>query len=151
MAATAWAFYNSFKEFMADGTLDLDGDTFRLGLYNTLSNASVATLSTRGSITNEISAVNGYAAGGNTLTGVTWSVGASVSERRFDATAIVFSASGGNISAVKFAVIYDETSGTSAGDRKVVVVSRLTTAQFAVQAGTTLTLTPSANGIFELN
>ena len=151
MAASAWIFYNSFKKFMGDSTIDLGGDTFRLGLYNTSSNAQTVTLSTRASLTNEISVQFGYVVGGNTITGVTWTVGASASEYRFDATSVIFSASGGSISAVRFAVVYDESTGTSAGNRKVCMSASLSTAQFAVSAGNTLTITPSSNGIFELN
>jgi hypothetical protein len=151
MAASAWVIYNSFKRYMADGTMDLDGDTFRMGLYTSASNAATATISIRSSITNEVANGNGYVTGGKTLAGRTWSTGASASEMRFDATATIWSASGGNIANIRYAVIYDESTGTSAGDRKVVCYSALSTAQFTVTDGNTLTITPSANGIFELN
>lgn len=151
MAASAWAFYNSFKRYLGDGTIDLDNDTFVMGLYQSTSNAATATLSVTGSLTNEVSSGNGYASGGKTLTGVTWSTGASASEMRFDATATIWSASGGNIANIRYAVIYDNTTGASAGNRKLVAYSALSTAQFTVTDGNTLTVTPSANGIFELN
>lgn len=151
MAASAWVLYNTFKRYMADGTIDLDADVFVLGLYTSASNAATATLSTRGSLTNEVANGNGYVTGGKTLTGVTWSVGASASEMRFDCTATIWSASGGTIANIRYAVIYDNTTGTSAGNRKVVGYSALSTAQFSVTTGNTLTVTPSANGIFELN
>jgi len=151
MAASAWVIYNKFKEYMADGTMDLDDDVFRLGLYTSTSNAGTATLSTRGSVTNEVTNANGYATGGKTLAGVTWATGASAGEMRFDATATIWSASGGNIANIKYAVIYDETTGTSAGNRNLVASSQLSSANFTVTDGNTLTITPSANGIFELN
>lgn len=151
MAASAWVIYNTFKRYMADGTCDLDGDTFVMGLYTSASNAATATLSTRGSLTNEVTSANGYVAGGKTMTGVTWSTGASAGEMRFDATANIWSASGGTISNIRYAVIYDATTGTSAGNRKLVAYSALSTSQFSVTDGNTLTITPSANGIFELN
>ena len=151
MAASAWVIYNTFKRYMADGTCDLDGDTFRMGLYTSASNAATASLSVRTSVTNEVANGNGYATGGKTLAGRTWSTGASAGEMRFDGTATIWSASGGNIANIRYAVLYDETTGTSAGDRKLVAYSALSTAQFTVTDGNTLTITPSANGIFELN
>jgi len=151
MAASAWVIYNKFKEYMGDNTIDLDGDVFRLGLYTSASNAGTATLSTRGSVTNEVTGANGYTTGGMTLAGVTWATGASAGEMRFDATATIWSASGGNIANIKYAVLYDETTGASAGNRNLVASSQLSSAQFTVTDGNTLTITPSANGIFELN
>jgi len=151
MAASAWSIYNKFKEYMADGTIDLDNDVFRLGLYTSASNAATATLSTRGAVTNEVANGNGYTTGGKTLAGVTWATGASAGEMRFDATATIWSASGGNIANIKYAVLYDESTGTSAGNRNLVASSQLSTSQFTVTDGNTLTITPSANGIFELN
>jgi len=151
MAASAWVIYNTFKRYMADGTCDLDADVFRMGLYTSASNAATASLSIRSEVTNEVANGNGYATGGKTLAGVTWSTGASAGEMRFDATATIWSASGGNIADIRYAVLYDESTGTSAGNRKLVANSALSTAQFTVTDGNTLTITPSANGIFELN
>jgi len=151
MAASPWSIYNTFKRYMGDGTCDLDADTFRMALFTSASNAATATLSTLGSVTNQVSAANGYLTGGKTLTGVTWSTGASAGEMRFDGTATIWSASGGNIVNIRYVVLYDESTGTSAGNRKLVANSALSTGQFTVTAGNTLTVTPSANGIFELN
>lgn len=33
MAADAWQFYNGFREYVGDGTIDLDDDTFQVALY----------------------------------------------------------------------------------------------------------------------
>ena len=149
MAASAWAFYNMFKEYMADGTIDLDTSVFHMALYLSSSNAGTVTNSTRTQLTNEVANSNGYATGGKQLSGVTWGQGASAGERRWDATAKIWSASGGSISGVKYAVIYQ--SGASAGAQKLVCYSQLSTAAFSITDGNTLTITPSANGIFELN
>lgn len=150
MAASAWTFFNSFKQKLGDGTIDLDTDVFRIGLYTSASNITLATLSTRGSVTNEVAVAGGYAAGGRTLSAVTWGAGASAGVRRFDCTAKIFTASGANISAIRFALIYDNSKGASAGLRPLVCKAALTTAQFSLSTGNTLTITPSANGIFEL-
>jgi hypothetical protein len=151
MAASAWAFYNDFKRYMADGTIDLDTTAFQMHLFQSSSNAATATLSTLGSLTNQVASANGYTLSGKTMA-KTWSTGASASEMRWDDTARIWSASGGSISAIKFAVIVAQT-GASAKDaaNKLVAQGQLSTSQFSVTTGNTLTITPSANGIFELN
>jgi len=151
MAAAAWVIYNKFKEYVMDNTIDIDADVFALALFTNASNAATATLSTRTQVTNEIVAQGGYAAGGRTLSAVTWATGASAGEMRFDCTAKIFTASGANLSAIQYAVIYDITTGASAGAQKLICYSTLSASQFSVTDGNTLTITPSANGIFELN
>lgn len=147
MAAGAWTFYNLAKKYLMNGTIDLDTNSFRMSLYTSASNAATATLSTRTSVTNEVSEANGYSSSGKALASITWATGASASEYRWNAAAIVWTASGGSISNVKFAVIW-QSSGVA---DKLVCYSQLSTAQFTVTSGNTLTITPSANGIFELN
>ncbi len=149
MAAGAWSFYNKAKLHICDGNIDLDTATFRMSLYTSASNAATATLSTIASVTGEVTEANGYSSSGKAITGVTWAAGASASEMRFDATATEWIASGGNIANVKYAVIWQ--SGASAGARKLLCYSQLSTSQFTVTSGNSLTITPSANGIFELN
>ena len=144
MAVSAWAFYNSAKEYIGDSTIDLDGEQMFVSLHTSASNAATATLTTYASIDNEVTSANGYTAGGKSCVSLTWNADASASEFRLDCTALIWSAAGGAISAVKYAVLR-----TSAG--KIIVQSTLTALQFAVTSGNTLTLTPSANGIFELN
>jgi len=154
MAAQAWQFYDSFKRYMADGTLDLDGTNFRISLYKSTSNAisALATITVVGSVSNQLPDGNGYSTSGKALT-QTWSTGASAGEMRFDATAVVWTASGGAIgsgSGIQFAVIW--ASGASAGARKLVCACSLSSAAFTITNGNTLTITPNAtNGIFELN
>lgn len=150
MAESAWGFYNKFKTYMADGTIDMDGTAFYMHLATSASNALTATLSVMSEITNECASANGYVTSGKAITGITWGQGASAGEVRFDATATIWSASGGNISNAKFAIIR-ASSGASVGTGKLVLVSKLSTSQFTITDGNTLTVTPSANGLFELN
>ena len=56
---------------------------------------------------------------------------------------VVWTATGGDVDNVKFAIIYQ-----SGG--KLVCYSKLSTSQFNLTQDNTLTVTPSANGIFEL-
>lgn len=150
MAATAWAVYHRAKKYLLSGGIDLDTDVFRMSLFTSASNAaSIDSLSVIGSVTNEVAEANGYSSSGKALSGVTWTAGASASEMRFDATARIWSASGGDITGIKYAVIWKE--GASAGARKLLCYSQLSAAQFTITSGNTLTVTPSANGIFELN
>jgi hypothetical protein len=147
MAVGAWVIYNEFKKYLGTGAVPLSGQ-FRIGLYTSASNAGTATLSIVSEVSGEIADGNGYSTSGKALT-ETWATGASAGEFRFDATAVIWTASGGNIANVKYAVIW--ASGASAAARKLVCYSQLSTAQFTVTTGNTLTITPSANGIFELN
>jgi hypothetical protein len=146
MAAGAWTFYNIAKKKLADGTMDLDTNTFRMSLYTSASNAATLTLSTKGSVTGEVTVANGYSTSGKPLSGITWANGASAKVWRWNAAALVWTAGGGSIANVKFAVIR-QSSGTP---DKLLCFSQLSTAAFSITTGNTLTITPSANGIFEL-
>lgn len=144
MAAGAWTLYNSGKEHIGDATIDLDTDNFRMSLYTSASNAATATLSSLGSLTNQVAEANGYSSSGQALSSVTWQSGASATEIRWDVGDVVWTAGGGAISAVKFAVIW-------ASGGNLLCYSQLSTAQFSISDGNTLTITISANGVFELN
>ena len=147
MAATAWAFYNSFREKLGEGDFDLSGTSvnFTMSLHTSAAsaNATDATLSTYAAIGNEVANGNGYTTGGKSVSGRTWAAGASAGVFRFDSTAVVWTATGGDVDSVKFAIIYQ-----SGG--KLVCYSKLSTSQFNLTQDNTLTVTPSANGIFEL-
>ena len=147
MAASAWVPYNTFKLKLGQALVDLSGGTFYMALFTSASNAATATLSAFSQLTNEVTEANGYSSSGVTGASAdwyTWGVGASASEMRFDGTASVWNAAGGSISNIKYAVIW--LSGGA-----LVAYSQLSTSEFDVTTGNSLTITPSANGIFELN
>jgi len=144
MAAGAWTFYNAAKKHLMDGTIDLDTNTFRMTLHTSASNAATTTFSTYSQLNNEVTSGFGYSSSGKPLASVTWAAGASASEWRWTCAALVWTASGGTITGVKYAVIW-QTGGL------LMCYSQLSTAAFNVTTGNTLTITPSANGIFELN
>ena len=106
-------------------------------------NVNTATLTAQSEIANEVASGNGYTTGGASVTSRTWAAGASAGVFRWDSTAVVWTATGGTIANVKYAVIY-----LSGG--KLVCFSKLTTSQFTLADANTLTVTPSASGIFEL-
>jgi len=146
MAATAWTFYNSFREYLGNGQFDLDGTStgFYMALHTSAAsaNANNVALSTQASLGNEVANGNGYATGGASVTSRTWA-SVATNKYRFDSTAVTWTATGGTIPNIKYAVIYQ------AGG-KLVCFSKLTTSQFTLAQDNTLTVTPSATGIFEL-
>jgi hypothetical protein len=153
MAASAWSFYNQAKKKLGvDGTtgIRLDTGVFKLSLHLVGASASAGgmnpTYSTMASIGNEIVAQGGYVAGGRALTSVVWTInGASV---KFDSADLVFTASGANLSAIKFAVIhYSITSATSGPP---ICWSKLSTTAFSVSTNNTLTIQMANAGIFTL-
>jgi len=100
------ATFNKFQQFvddLANGVHDLDGtDTLKVALTNTAPNATDATFS---QIT-EITAENGYSAGGADTTNTgsetsgTFTVGA---------TDVTWTASGGTIGPFRYVVLYNDT------------------------------------------
>lgn len=148
MAVGAWTFYNHFKKNLGAAKVDLSGGNFRIQLHTSASNAGTLTLSTIGSVSNEVSEANGYSSSGKALASKTWTSGASAGQWRFNAAATVWTGTGGTISNIKYAVIW--ASGASAGARKLVCFSQLSTSQFNLTINNTLTITPAATGIFNL-
>lgn len=147
MAAGKWKLYEKAKEYIGDGTIDLDTHTFKMALF--LSTSNCDTLSGHdqlADLTNEHANGNGYTTGGVTLTGVTWNN--SSGTMTFDCDNAVWNASGGSIVA-RFAVIYDDT----ATDDPPLCVCLLDTAPANVTAttGNSLTVAINASGVFTLS
>lgn len=144
MAASAWEFYNSFKDKLGRGSIDLTGTntSFKMRLFKSTSNAATATLVTAGQLTNEVDS-SAYPAKGKALT-VNWSVKTTTSTYSWMAATITFTASGTAINNVKYAVIATQTASI------LVCWSQLTTAEFNVGSGNELILEPNPV-TFELN
>lgn len=143
MAASAFQFYNEAKKYIGNGTIVLGSAAFKMKLTTSASNASTFTLSTFASINNEIGTSGGYVANGKALATMVWTVGASAKQYKFDADDLVWTATGGPLTNVKYGVI-----GVSAG--KALCWSRLSTSQFTVTTGNTLTVQFNSAGIFTL-
>lgn len=142
--AASISFYNSFKEYVADGTIDLDTHTFKVMLVSSSYTFS-ASHTVKADITNELSTANGYTAGGEALTSVTW--GQTGGTATFDAADTTWNATGSGITARR-AVIYDDTA---TNDELVASILLDTTpADVTATAGNTLTLQWNASGIFTL-
>jgi len=99
----AFSKLNSFVENLAEGVFNLGSDMLKLALSNTLpvvTNAVLADIS-------EISAGNGYTAGGLTVTVNSSQQVSGV--YRLNIQDIVLSASGGTIGPFRYAYLYDDT------------------------------------------
>ena len=147
MAATAWTFYNRAKKKIGNGTIVLGAGIWKMELFTSASNASTRTLSIASQVTNEIAIQGGYDAGGKVISGISWTVQGDPASAKFDATDIVFTASGANLSAIKYAVIRTSAGATSG---HLLCWSRLSNTPFSVTTGNTLTVQFATTGIFTL-
>lgn len=148
MAAQAFKLYKRAKRHISDGSIVLSSSIFRMSFVQSTSNFATATLSVFGSISNEVADGNGYSTSGFSLAAPTWTAGASAGVIRFDGSVPILTASGGSIANIKGAVVW--VSGASAGARKLLCYASLTSSQFSLGDGSTLTVTINANGLFQL-
>lgn len=147
MAATAYQMYNRAKRKMAAGTINLTAGIPKQALFTSASNASTKTLSILSQVTNQVANGNGYTTGGKTLSGVAWTTGASAGQIKFDSNDPLWTATGGNIANIKFAVVHF-SAGAASGH--LLCWTRLSTAQFTVSQGNTLTVRQPSAGLFTL-
>lgn len=142
MATSAWRFYQIMKRKLLDGTVDLDAaNAFTMHLYTSGSNATDLTTSTSGSLTNQLTAgAGGYTTLGVTLANLLTTHSGSVGQWDFDD--VIFTASGSDMSQLRFAVV--KHSGIP------VIYSELSTAGFNVTSGNTLTIQIAASGAMEI-
>lgn len=101
------ATFNKFNSFVANLGLkvyNLNTDTLKVMLTNT---APAATNTVKADIT-EISAGNGYTAGGTAVGSNAYSQTAGVA--KLTGNDVVFTASGGSIGPFRYAVLYDDTA-----------------------------------------
>jgi hypothetical protein len=103
------AAYNKFDSFVLDLATkvhNLNSDTLKIALSNTL---PVRTNTILANIT-QIGAGNGYATGGNTAT---FSTGAQTTGTyKLVLADVTFTASGGNMNAFQYAVLYNSTAAS---------------------------------------
>jgi len=102
MAAGKWTLTNTGLTKLLDGTFDIDSDTWKMALFLSTSNLTVAS-TTYAALTNEVAQAFGYLTGGSsivlTLSGTT-TVKIDIQ------TDPVWTATGGSLTA-KWAVIYE--------------------------------------------
>lgn len=97
--------FNAFVENLAEKVHNLGADTLKIMLVN--SPAPAATNSVKADLT-EISAGNGYTAGGTAVT-VTGSSQSSGTYTLTQSADVVFTASGGSVGALRYSVLYNDT------------------------------------------
>jgi hypothetical protein len=148
MSVGAWSVYNLAKKKIGNGSLNLASTGFHIQLHTSASNANTATLGVISSVTNEVTSGNGYSSSGKAFANEAWTVGVSAGQYKFDADDPFWSANGGTIANVKFAVIW--VSGASANARHLLCRSQLSTSQFTISAGNRMTLQMAATGILTL-
>lgn len=148
MAAQPWTVYTNALKKIGNGTIALDGN-FRMALFQSASDAATAATSLLGDLSSQVAEANGYSSSGKSLGTAVWTVsGAAV---KFDGSAgadPIWTATGGTIPNVKFAVIF--ASGASAGLCHVLCYSSLTSSQFTLASGNTLTVQLASTGIFTM-
>lgn len=142
MAASAWRVYNEAKKFMLTGAIDLDTSAMRMKICKGTKAAAVSdyTRSTFASLTGETTNLTTPL---RTLTNVVVTAGTSAKEIKFDFDDEVWTASGGAITSIQYAVI-----GVSNG--ACLAWCKLSTAAIDISSGSTLTIQINASGCFTL-
>jgi len=146
MAAGTWKLYTIGKKRLANGTISLSATTFKLYLAKSTSNAmsSRTTLAGLGSVTNKVASTSGFhATSGEALLAEKWSTDGA-SGYKFDCSVPVITALGSPISSVMYGII------ATSGGTNLLAVCSLSSAAFTVGAGSTLTITINASGVFSL-
>ena len=111
---------------------------------------SLSTITIFSSITGEISAVGGYAAGGRAVPAATWTVGASALQFRYSYTTggLVFTASGATLANIRYALIRKSSGSTTSGFP--LCYCSLSSANFSITSPNTLSILPAATGVFTM-
>lgn len=146
MAADAWTLFNSAKHKIGNGDIDLSSGVFRMSLHRTSASANVVgAISVFSSVGDEC-AGGGYVA--TTLNGTQWAAGTSAGQQKWDNTDPVITASASALSAVRYAVIRQSSDSTTSGF--LLCYAALSTTDFDVTTGQTLTVQFNATGVFTL-
>jgi len=140
MAASAWTMFPRGRHHI--GTQSLSAGTYRLTLHKTAASAnlSASAITTWASIGNECS---GGGLSATALASLAWTAGTSANISKWDAADIVITASGSDITNVRFAVI---RLSTSASGGLPICYAALSTAAFTVSTGNTLTIQLATTG-----
>lgn len=141
MARSKWLFYDQAKVKLLNGEFDLNSLQMRMALYkNTSVSISLFSATTIAQIGNPVNSA-GYK-GRYTLTPVT-AEPFETSSGKFSIGSIVFTATGGDITSVQYALIYESLSGN------LLCWCRLSTSAFNITSRNTLTI-GNASGVFHL-
>ena len=142
MAVGNLILYDSAREFIGDGTIDLDTHTFKVQLHSSSYTPS-ASHSVLADLSAELSTGAGYTAGGVALGSVTWAHSGTTAT--FDAADATWTASGGDFGPYRYAVIYDDTA---ASDELLGYIDL--GGDFTTTDGNTATIAWNASGIMSI-
>jgi|DEB0MinimDraft_3_1074331.scaffolds.fasta_scaffold16546_3 hypothetical protein len=154
MAADAWKVYNKTKEYIGDGTIDLDaGDGYFSVILATSSYTPALTHSTYADVSAaEVANGNGYTTGGDFPGTVTWTEASGTVT--FDSADPSWTASGGNIVA-RYAVLVHVAAGTGVPQStdKIMAYCLLdnTPADVTATDGNAFTIQLAATGYFTVS
>jgi hypothetical protein len=141
-----FTFFDEFKKYLGDGTIDLDTHTFKIVLSNSAPTPGTNTV--LADIT-QIASGNGYTTGGNTLGTVTWTeTGSGTGIWQWTTADSTWTASGGSIATFRYAVVYDDTP-TSPADPLVGYLDY--GSSVTITSGNTFTVDVGGNGWFRLS
>jgi len=138
--------YDSYKRDLQDGTIDVNSDTFKMGLSSSSYTPAKATHEVLADITNELSG-NGYSR--QTLSSVTLTEPVA-GTWQFDSANAVFTASGGSIVA-RYYWIYDDTPSSPLDPLFCYGALDNTPADVTATNTNTLTVQVSANGYYRIS
>jgi hypothetical protein len=141
MAAGPWVLPNGAAKWLLDGTINPDGDTFKLALFLSTSNLG-PTSTTFAGLTNEHGTTDtGYTAGGEACPLTTTTITTNDAKVTMDGS-IVWTAGSAGITA-KFACLYEV-----GGNVLAYCLLESGGADVSATSGNTLTVAPHANGVF---
>ena len=153
MAVGNWTFFPRWRKNMGNAGFAAGALT---GHVKMLLYTSAAVLSAKTPVscyfslgtTNEVASTNDYGHGGKLCSTATWLSALSINNMRFTINSKSFKGSSGAINNIRYAVLV--TSGASTKANKLICWSALSTAQFNLASGNTLTVSPAATGVFNL-
>lgn len=147
MAASSWILYDNILQELGDADIAFDTGTFKVALFQSTFDGNTHAAGTLYSgMTGEVANQFGYTTGGDPVT-ITWAeTGAGTGIWRLDSDDPTWTAAGGSITPVRYAVLYE--TGTSIA----VAYCELDTAvDITVTDTNTLTIQLNAGGYFEIS
>lgn len=144
MAADDWVLWNKTKEYIGDGTFDLDDDTFKVVLVSSAYSVDLTAPDWGNASAAEISTGTGYSQ--YTLT-QTWVESSGVVT--FDGDNPSWTASGGAITAYRAILVHQSSSALSTSDKMMAhCLLDNTPAPVSASDGNPFTITLASNGLF---
>ena len=148
MAADNWQIFDSAKEKIGDGTVDLDTHSFKVALWTSTTppgqtDDSYTTVAATGG---EVANGSGYTTGGWPVTGVTWVEAAGTVT--FDMDNPTWTMSGASLTC-RYAVLYDDSDAS----KSLIAESLLnnTPGDIVIADGDTLEIQIAAGGVFTVS